>query len=239
VISSIRARPAGLRRARRAAALIALPLAGCVAGDATVTRSDGLAAAARARRAAVAAVPIDRLTAVAKRRYADEVWGRQAHATLRRVGRDRALLGALRSGDLARLRSYVDSQFHRVWYHWHVSRLRIVRGSRILTDVGVPFVVAPSQRTLRDARGRSLATLQVSIQDVVGFVRYMHRNYGVDVLVRGRRASHVRTSLPAARDARLPDSGTATVAGTRYQVRSFTRTALGHEAVRVWILRGG
>jgi hypothetical protein len=195
-------------------------------------------APAQARPAALARSPIDQLTAVARRRYAEEVQGGQAHATLRRVGRDPALLRALASGD-TRLRTYVRGQFDRVWYHWHVSRLRILRGPKIVTDVGVPFVVAPSQMALRGAHGRSLATLQVSIQDVIGFVRYMHRNYPVDVVVRGRGAAHIRTSLPAALNARLPDSGTTTVAGNRYQVRSFKQTALGNEPVKVWILQRG
>jgi hypothetical protein len=217
------------------AALIALPLVGCAASDATPPQP----AAVRARPAAAVRSSIDRLTAIARQRYADEVYGSQAHATLRRVGRDPALLGALASGHPTRLHSYIRGRFDSVWYHWHVSRLRIVRGSKILADVGVPFVVAPSQMALRGAHGRSVATLQVSIQDVIGFVRYMHRNYPVDVVVRGRGAAHVRTSLPAALNARLPDAGVATLAGVRYQVRSFRQTALGNEAVMVWILQRG
>jgi hypothetical protein len=223
------------RRAILVAALIALPLAGCAASTAMLPQPGP----GRARPAAPVGSPIDRLAAVARRRYAEEVQGGQAHATLRRVGRDPALLRALASGDLTGMRAYVRGRFDRVWYHWHVSRLRIVRGPKILTDVGVPFVVAPSQMALRNAHGRSLATLQVSIQDVIGFVRYMHRNYPVDVVVRGRGAAHVRTSLPAALNARLPDAGVATLASVRYQVRSFRQTALGNEAVKVWILQRG
>jgi hypothetical protein len=232
---------ARLRRASIAAGLIALPLVGCAASAATLPppTTTATTATAQARPAAVATTAIDHLTEVAKRRYVQEVQGGVAHATLRRVARDPALLAALRSGDTTRLRTYVRSQFNRVWYHWHVSRLRILRGSQMLIDVGVPFVVAPSQMTLQDARGRSLATLQTSIQDEIGFVRFMHRNYPVDVVVRGRGAAHVRTSLPAAANAHLPDSGTATVAGARYQVRSFRQTALGNEPVMVWILQRG
>jgi hypothetical protein len=223
------------RRAVLVAALIALPLAGCAASTAMLPQPGP----GRARPAAPVGSSIDRLTAVARRRYAEEVQGGQALATLRRVGRDPALLRALASGDLTGMRAYVRGRFDSVWYHWHVSRLRIVRGPKILTDVGVPFVVAPSQMALRGAHGRSVATLQVSIQDVIGFVRYMHRNYPVDVVVRGRGAAHVRTSLPAALNARLPDAGVATLAGVRYQVRSFRQTALGNEAVKVWILQRG
>jgi hypothetical protein len=232
-----------LARAATAAALIALPIAGCAAGAATLpqptttVQQAGPEPPASTRISTPATTSIDRLTAVAKRRYATEVGGGQARATLRRVARDPALQAALRAGDVTRMRAAIRSRFDRVWYHWHVSRLRIVRGTRMLVDVGVPFVVAPSQTTLRDSRGHGLGTLQVSIQDEIGFVRYMHRNYPVEVVVRGIGAAHVRTSLPAALDARLPDSGTATVAGRRYKVRSFTATALGGEPVRAWILQ--
>ena len=234
-----------LRRAPIAAALIALPLLGCAASAATLPASRTTTATApvqapvQARPAAVGNTSIDHLTTVAKARYVQEVQGGVAHATLRRVARDSALLAALRSGSQTRLRSYVQSQYMPVWYHWHVSRLRIMRGSQVLVDAGVPFCVAASQTTLRDARGKSLATLQVSIQDEIGFVRFMHRNYPVDVVVRGKGAAHIRTSLPAAANAHLPNSGTTTVAGVRYQVRSFSQMALANEPVKVWILKRG
>jgi hypothetical protein len=93
--------------------------------------------------------------------------------------------------------------------------------------------------TLRDSHGRSLGTLQVSIQDEIGFVRYMHRNYPVDVVVRGRGAAHVRSSLPAAQNAHLPAAGAVTLAGKRYQVGSFAAKALGGEPVTAWILERG
>jgi hypothetical protein len=228
--------------ARRAVilVLIALPLAGYVA-TAAALHPPSATPSARAGAAPTAppATTIDHVTSVARQRYATEVSGSRAHATLRRVGSDPALLSALASGDMNRVRSDVRSEFHRVWYHWHASRMRIFRGSSVVVDLGVPFVVAPSQMTLRDSHGASLGTLQVSMQDVIGFVRYMHRNYPVDVVVRGRGAAHVRTSLPAARKVTLPDSGTVTVSGTRYQVRSFTQTALGNEPVKVWILQAG
>jgi hypothetical protein len=182
---------------------------------------------------------IDRLTTVARRRYSTEVHGGVVFGTLHRVARDPQLRAALQSGDLPGARAYVQRQFSAVWYHWHVSRLRVVKGSRVLIDAGVPFVVAPAQMTLRGSGGQSLATLQVSIQDVIGYVRYMHRNYPVDVVVRGQGAAHVRSSLPAATHAQLPARGPVTVGGRRYLVRSFHATALGNEPVTVWILAKG
>jgi hypothetical protein len=193
-------------------------------------------AAAAAKKPATA---IDGLTATAKHRYSVETHGGVVFGTLHRVGRDPGLRQALASGSTATVRAYVNRVFPSTWYHWHVSRVRIVKGSKILVDAGVPFVVAPAQMTLKSSTGRTLGQLQVSIQDVIGYVRYMHRNYPVDVVVRGQGAAHVRSSLPAATNAKLPSSGSVTLAGRTYQVRSFHETALGAEPVTVWILAKG
>jgi len=161
------------------------------------------------------------------------------HILVRRIAHDQGLRQALASNDVAALRSFVRLRFGSVWYHLHASRLRIVRGSRILVDIGVPFVVAPATAVLRDNSGRALGTLEVSIQDVIGFVRFLHRNYHVDVVTRGIGNAHVRSSLPAALKVRLPRRGIQVIAGKRYRVRSFTRKALNNERVRVWILMRG
>ncbi len=182
---------------------------------------------------------IDRYTTVARTRYDKEVSGQAVHTQLLRLTRDPALLRALRSGDVTALRAYVARQFKQVWYHWHVSRMRIAQGSRTLVEVGVPFALATSERTLVDAQGHSLATLEVSVQDEIGIVRAMHRHYPVDVVIRGARPGHVVTLLPAATHVRLPASGTVAIAGRRYLVRSFDRTAFGGEPVTVWILMRG
>lgn len=179
---------------------------------------------------------IDVLTQEARQRYREETQGAVVHAQLNRIAGDQRMLALLRGSDMNALRRYVRGEFNSVWYHRHVSRMRIVRGSRMLVDVGVPFVVAPAEKTLRDAQGHVLGTLQVSIQDVIGFVRYMHRKFPVDVVVRGKGQAHVRSSLPAATSMTLPSSGTVTVGGRRMAVRSFPETALGNEPVTVWIL---
>jgi hypothetical protein len=182
---------------------------------------------------------IDRLARAARQRYSIEVHGGVAFGTLHRIGRDPTLLRTLRAGNLQATRAYVQRQFAAVWYHLHASRVRILRGSRVIADAGVPFVVAPAHMTVRDSAGRPLATLEVSIQDEIGYVRYMQRNYHVDVVVRGRGAGHVRTSLPAAAHVTLPSRGPVTIGGRRYLVRSFHETALGGQPVTVSILVKG
>jgi hypothetical protein len=224
-------------RAAGAALAAAAAVAGCGTAAGTVAPTATVAPAATASSPRASA--IDRLTALARSRYANEVGGRGVVAKLHRVGSDPTLLRTLESGNLAAARAYVARQYPSVWYHWHVSRMRILQGSRIAVDAGVPFVVAPAQMTLHGTGGRPLGTLQVSIQDEIGFVRLMHRNHPVDIVVRGRGASHVRTSLAAAAHAQLPASGRTTIGGRRYQVRSFRQTALGGEPVTVWILTKG
>ena len=204
--------------------------AGCAAGAAATP----LAPARRA--AATAAAPVDHLTAVARRRYAVEVHGGVAIGTARRVAHDPTLLRTLQAGNVAATQAYVRRQFPAVWYHWHVSRMRVRQGSRLVVETGVPFAMAPSTMTLRSSGGRAVGTLEVSVQDVIGFVRFMHRNYPVDVVVRGQGAAHVRTSLPAAAHASLPSRGPVTIAGRRYLARSFHETAWDREPVTVWIL---
>jgi hypothetical protein len=181
---------------------------------------------------------IDRLVRAARFRYGQEVYGSAAHQQLSMVARDPRLRAALGSGDRAFLRAYVRSEYKRVWYHQHVSYLRIVRGSQILAETGVPFAVAPSQTALRDAHGRRLGTLQVSIQDEIGFVRYMHRNFPVQIVVRGRGPGHVLSSLPAAGAMTLPRHGTVDIGGRRFAVGSFHATAFGGEPVTIWVLAG-
>jgi hypothetical protein len=180
---------------------------------------------------------IDRLAIVARRRYSEEVTGAAVHRQLRRVAADTVLLRALRSGNLAALRAEVRLQ--DATPHAHISRLRIVRGSRVLADAGVVFPVAPAQTALHDAHGHVLGTLQLCIQDVIGYVKYLHRNVHVDVVVRGHGAGHVRTSLPAAASMTLPSSGPVTIGGRRYLVRFFTEHGLAGETLSVWILKRG
>jgi hypothetical protein len=226
-----------------AGAIVALPLAGCATASATtplaapaVTRARATASApvpSRTRAAATPARPVDRITAMAQRQYGRETGGAVARAELLRIASEPGLRSAARSGSVTALRAYVNQRFSSVWYHQHVSRLQIVRAGSLLVDTGVPFVVDGPHVTLPGGD-----TLRISIQDEIGFVRLIHRHNPVDVVVRGQ-GGQVRSSLPAATTAALPPSGRVTIAGVRYDVRSFARTALGGEPVQVWILSRG
>ena len=73
------------------------------------------------------------------------------------------------------------------------------------------------------------------MQDVVGYVKLVHRLTGAQIVVRGA-PGHVESSLPAAAQATLPAAGTATLAGGTYVVRSFPEKGFAGEALQVWIL---
>jgi hypothetical protein len=196
-------------------------------------------AASPKRPASRPAAAVSPITAVARRQYSAEIHGGAAFAALHRVGRDPVLLRTLQTGNVSATRAYVRRQFQAVWYHFHVSRMRILQGSRVVVETGVPFVVAPVQMTLHGPGGRTLGRLQVSIQDEIGFVRLIHRHHPVQVVVRGQRAGHVRTSLPAAARVTLPSTGSVTIAGQRYRVSAFDQKAWDNEPVRISILQKG
>jgi hypothetical protein len=176
---------------------------------------------------APAAVRADTLAGVARRIYRQEAGGAVGHAAVKRIARDRALLAALGSGDSAALRAAALRQLFNPGKH--VVRLSVTRGGRTLTDVGGAFVVAPAQLSLRGA------VLEASMQDVIGYVKLVHRLTGAQIVVRGA-SGHVESSFAAAARAPLPASGATTVAGRTYMVRSFSEAGFGGESLQVWIL---
>ena len=184
---------------------------------------------------------IDGIVNAAKATYHRETKGAKVFQQLGRIARDRVLLDALSRGDLTGAQAEADAQLRSPVNHLaHVTRIGVIRGSRVLVNATVNsdgvYVVAPAARILR-SHGRLLGTLLVSLQDVTGFVKLVHRLTGAEVLVRGA-SGHVRTSLGAAARVRLPSSGHVTIAGRGYFVRSFPEIGWGNEPLTVWILEG-
>jgi hypothetical protein len=177
-------------------------------------------------------VRADTLAGVAKRIYLQEVRGQVGHAAVKRISRDHALLAALSSGNRTALRAAALRQLFDPGKH--VVRLSVVRSGTTLANVGGAFVVAPARMVLRTSRGRDLGTLEASMQDVIGYVKLVHRLTGADIVVRGQDG-HAESSLPAS-PAALPASGAVAVSGHPYVVRSFPETGFDGERLTVWIL---
>jgi hypothetical protein len=225
------------------AACSAAIIAGCGAAAASTPPTPKGAApqptAAVAAKPKGAAAKIDQLTALAKEHYAGEISGQHSIQTLHSVGRDPTLLRLLGSHDLSAARAYIKQEYWDVWYHWHVSRMRIVQGSRVVSELGVPFVIPASHMTLHGAGGRDVGTLYVSMQDEIGVVRLLHRLYPIQVVIRGEKTKQLRTSMYSAAFVKLPSSGSVRLGGHRYLVRSFREPAWGGETVTIWILMRG
>lgn len=178
-----------------------------------------------------------RAVAVAKRVYVNEVNGGRVHTDLRLVAADQVLLSDLGSGDL--VAAQAEAQFKMMSNAIaHITRVSIIRGPRVLVNAvwnsNGSFVVAPLQQPLR-VRGRTIGTLLVSVQDIVGYIKLIHKFTGAQAIVRGV-SGQVRTSLPAAADVSLPSSGHVTIAARRYLVGSFQVSGWGNEALTVWVL---
>jgi hypothetical protein len=118
--------------------------------------------------------------------------------------------------------------------------MKIVQGSRLVSELGVPFVVPASHMTLRGTGGRNLGTLYVSMQDEIGFVRLMHALYPkLQLVIRSHRTHQLRTSMYSAAYVKLPSSGTVTIGQSRYLVRSFQEKDWAGEGVTIWLLMQG
>ena len=174
-----------------------------------------------------------RAMSIARRTYRLEAHGPAAPASVLRISRDGVLLAALRAHDRSATRA---AALHELFLpHYHVVRLRVVAGSRSLVDVGGRFVSAGAQRELRTAGGRPLGRLEASIQDVIGFVKLVHRRSGAQAVVRGSHG-HVATLLRPAARAKLPRAGRVRIGGRSYTVGSFREVGFAGEPLRVWIL---
>ena len=169
----------------------------------------------------------DTLAGVARRIYHQEAGGAVGHAAVKRIARDHSLLAALDRGSPTALRAAALRQLFNPGKH--VVRLSLVRGGQTLTNVGGAFVVAPAKLPLHGA------VLEASMQDVIGYVKLVRRLTGAQIVVRGA-PGHVESSLAGAANLTLPASGSMTVAGSTYEVRSFREPGYGGESLTVWIL---
>ncbi len=167
----------GAASARTAAASTS---AASVASTSGASSTSGACGAATAQ--TVAAVQ----SAVARRIYAQEAGGASTRLDAARVASFQPLLRALASGGPAAVRTAV----HELVYMpgWHIVRLRVVRGGRVLADIGGPYILAPVHGTLR-AHGRVLASYVMSVQDDLGYVKLVTRFIGapIDLFWNGSR----------------------------------------------------
>jgi hypothetical protein len=150
---------------------------------------------------------------------------------LRQIASDSILLEALRAGNLNSALAEANRQLVR-----HVVQIRVRRGPRVLVDANsTSFDVAGSGIELRASTGGALGRLQITVQDVIGFIKLIHKLNAANVVVRGTRGD-LRASFPAAARLSLPRSGCTLIGARRYVVRSFNETSFSGEPLTIWLL---
>jgi hypothetical protein len=180
--------------------------------------------------ASVGQVRVDTLAQVAKRIYAHEHARVVAAKTIKHLRTEPALIRALESGNRRRIRAEA-----RKPVLGHEVRIRVVRGSRVLMDAGLPNVVQAAQAELRAPDGTDLGLVQVSIQDLIGFVKLVDRETGTRMVVRDRNG-HTETAFKAAANRSLPPSGKVEIRGSTYWLRGFQEGDFVGRPLQVWML---
>lgn len=167
----------------------------------------------------------------AQARYALEWRGRTIHVDLRRIAADRALVDALASGQLGAAQLAAEAQLIH-----HVVQIRVLRGGRAIVDANpTSFDVAGSELVLHGPHGTTLGTLEITLQDIIGFLKLDRHLYHAATVVRGS-GGRVLSSLPHAVAPALPESGCVRVAGARWTVSHMSRPGYAGEHLEIWVL---
>jgi len=224
---------------------LGLTLGACGAAATTPARPADLTATATVSAAAIPGVAaeapcatntdaeIARATGVAARHiYALELASSEVRADKRQVEGYAPLLSALAAGNRAGVSEAVSSL---VFSHTHVVRLRVMRGGKVLADVGGPYILAPVGGRLR-LNGRTLGRYLLSVQDDSGYVKLESRYIGDALLMRmGSRVLPVEGALPAAAGS-LPAEGPAAYLGKRYRMLTLAAAAFPSGTLRISLL---
>ncbi len=145
-----------------AAGTVAL-LSGCGAGlrDSDDARADVDAIT----HSSCASTALQALGAVAARVYREGIFSERTAVALRMIESSRALRTAVERSDAAKARAAA----HALIATGHLTNLRVVRGGRVLIDVG-GRAVAPLKGKLHDAAGRPIADFQTSVWAAGGLI---------------------------------------------------------------------
>ena len=181
-----------------------------------------------------AATIANTLGAVGRRIYQGEVSSGKVTLTIRRMQSSQQFRQAVARSDRAATLHAIEGFFRL--HQFHIVRARVLRGSRVLADLGGPYVLGPARAVLlRDRSGRPTATFLVAVQDDIGYVKLAQRFVGADVVMR-RGSQVVATTLSAPPAGPLPARGSVTIGGRPYRVFSFTGTAFPSGPLNISLL---
>jgi hypothetical protein len=169
---------------------------------------------------------------VARKIYAGETHSTETHADQREVEGYEPLLNALANGETAAVKAAVT---RLVYSGTHIVRLRVVKGSTLLADVGGPYILAPVSGTLH-LHGRAIGGYVLSVQDDLGYVKLETRYLGAPLILRsGSRQIPVAGQLTPG-PASIPQHGPVTYRHATYQAFSFNASAYPAGPLRISLL---
>lgn len=232
-LESTHRRRAWLATRTATVAALGCMLAGCGAGgpDASTKAAADPTASTTATSGACSHAVLATLDGVAKRIYNEAAGGRVMAQAMQRLQHSGALLGAVERADPRAtrrvLRGLIESQ---------IVRVRVTRGARVLADIGKRNAIAPTSAPLRNARGREVGKVVISVEGANGFAQTVAGFIGARVLVLSgsRRVADTRPGGPAV--SALPMQGPVSYRGAGYQAGSFTASAFPSGPLRVELL---
>jgi hypothetical protein len=172
--------------------------------------------------------------AVGERLAHAESGGPAVVRVLRHVATDPGFRAAVADDDPAALRTAIVRFFRT--RSLHVVRVRATTADgRLVADVGGPYVLSPATTTVRDANGRVLGHVTLSVQDDTGFIKLVHRFTGAAVILQTPAGAVPGSSLRPA-PAAIPARGTLTARGHLYDTYTFTARAFPDGPLSVALL---
>jgi hypothetical protein len=169
---------------------------------------------------------------LAKRIYTGELRGSETLSDRHQVESYTPLLNAVASGDRAAINAAVH---HLVYSHTHIVRLRVSRGTTVLSDDGGPYILAPVRGTLR-LHGRAIAHYVLSVQDDLGYVKLVTRFLDVPLLMRAGSHGIPIEGLLSPGPSSIPDHGPLTYKHKLYEAFSFDARSFPGGPLRISLL---
>lgn len=163
-----------------------------------------------------------------------ESHSRAVDHTLLHVARDPAFRRATALDDRPAIRAAIIDDFFRD-HLLHVVRVRVMRGKRLIYDLGGPYVLAPAAGTVTAPNGGSAASFLLAVQDDTGYIKLMHRFTGAAVQLVSPLGKVPDSTLEPGPD-QIPDDGTIAYRGRHYLARSFLGTAFPSGPLRISLL---
>ena len=118
---------------------------------------------------------------------------------------------------------------------FHILRVRAWKGTRLITDVGGPYVLSPASAAIRGPGGQIVGRFMLSVQDDTGFIKLMHRFTGADVVLHAG-ATTVPGSNLSPGPPFAPGLQSVTYRGRRLRAYGFSAPAFPSGRLRVSLL---